>query len=70
MQRLTIALALLCAIPASAQRKGNWPVKLDDAEKVVYKTIGDVKLHLHIFRPMKQKANTPAVIFFFGGGLG
>jgi acetyl esterase/lipase len=35
----------------------------------VYKTIGDVKLSLHIFEPATgPKANRPAIVFFFGGG--
>ena len=61
-------LALLCALNASAQRKPQWPAKFHGSEKAVYKTIGDVKLHLHIFRPTKQKVNAPAIVFFFGGG--
>ena len=68
MQRLVIMFILLCAITVSAQRKQAWPVKFEGAEKVVYKTMGDVKLHMHIFRPVKQKVNAPAIVFFFGGG--
>ena len=68
MQRTLVFLAVLCAFSSSAQRKQAWPDKLEGAEKVVYKTIGEVKLHLHIFRPVKQKANAPAIVFFFGGG--
>jgi carboxylesterase type B len=68
MQRLVITFILLCAFTVSAQRKQAWPAKFEGAEKVVYKTIGDVKLHMHIFRPMKQKVNVPAIVFFFGGG--
>ena len=48
---------------------------LDDAEKfvpdkkVVYKTIGDVKLELEIFEPADHKVTdkSPAVVFFYGG---
>ena len=68
MKQLALSLAVLCAFTAAAQRKQAWPDKLEGAEKVVYKTVGDVKLHLHIFRPVKQKANAPAIVFFFGGG--
>ncbi|MDC0144292.1 alpha/beta hydrolase fold domain-containing protein [Verrucomicrobia bacterium] len=68
MQRLVIMFILLCAFTVSAQRKQAWPAKFEGAEKVVYKVVGDVKLHMHIFRPVKQKANTPAIVFFFGGG--
>ena len=35
---------------------------------MVYKTVGDTQLHLHIFRPTKQRTKAPAVVFFFGGG--
>ena len=68
MKQLALFLAVLCAFTASAQRKPQWPAKFEGAEKAVYKTVGDVKLHLHIFRPVKQKANAPAIVFFFGGG--
>jgi acetyl esterase len=68
MKRLALFLAVLCAFTASAQRKPQWPAKFEGAEKAVYKTVGDVKLHVHIFRPVKQKVNAPAIVFFFGGG--
>ena len=68
MKRFAFFLAVLCALTASAQRKPKWPAKLEGFEKAVYKTIGEVKLHLHIFRPVKQKENAPAIVFFFGGG--
>ena len=68
MQRILVFLAVLCTFSSSGQRKQAWPAKLEGAEKAVYKTIGEVKLHLHIFRPVKQKANAPAIVFFFGGG--
>ncbi|MDH4238929.1 MAG: carboxylesterase family protein, partial [Phycisphaerae bacterium] len=37
---------------------------------VVYKTIGEVELKLHIFKPPEQDAKelSPAIVFFFGGG--
>jgi len=68
MQRLVIALFLLCASTTFAQRKQVWPEKFDGAKKVVYKTIGEVKLHLHVFRSKDKKSNMPAIVFFFGGG--
>ena len=51
-----------------AQPKKAWPVQLKGAEKVVYKTVGETRLNLHIFRPLKQKTKAPAIVFFFGGG--
>lgn len=37
---------------------------------VVYKTIGEVELKLHIFEPPDRQAKepAPAIVFFFGGG--
>lgn len=39
-------------------------------EKVVYKTVGDVKLSLHVFNPPETDSAKPkaAIVFFFGGG--
>jgi len=39
-------------------------------ELLVYKTIGDVELKLHIFKPPERdtKESSPAIVFFFGGG--
>jgi arylsulfatase A len=52
--------------PASAPN----PTSLPGAESRVYKTIGETKLHLHVFQPAQRKKNErlPAIIFFFGGG--
>lgn len=38
-------------------------------KKVVYKTVGDVKLELDVFEPADHKATdkSPAVVFFYGG---
>jgi acetyl esterase len=38
--------------------------------QVLYKTVGDVKLHLHVFEPAGHKPSDrrPAIVFFFGGG--
>ncbi|MDP7012320.1 MAG: alpha/beta hydrolase [Verrucomicrobiota bacterium] len=68
MQRLVIALIFVCAFSTFSQRKQVWPEKFVGATKVVYKTIGEVKLHLHVFRPTDKKSNTSAIVFFFGGG--
>ena len=37
---------------------------------VVYKTIGDVELKLHVFEPPERQSKEPlpAIVFFFGGG--
>lgn len=68
MQRFVITFILLCAFTVSAQRKQNWPEKFQGAERMVYKSVGDVKLHVHIFRPTGKRYNGSAIVFFFGGG--
>lgn len=37
---------------------------------LVYKTVGDVELKLHVFEPPERdaKESSPAIVFFFGGG--
>lgn len=44
--------------------------KFADAPAEVYKTIGEVKLKIHVFTPEGHKADDkrPAAVFFFGGG--
>ncbi len=41
-----------------------------EPKQEVYKTIGEVKLKLHIFEPTNRdkKILSPAIVFFFGGG--
>lgn len=41
-----------------------------EAEELVYKTVGDVTLHLHMFKPERWQASDrrPVIVFFFGGG--
>lgn len=68
MQRVLLVTAVLFSLTAMAQPKRGWPDKFPGAEKVVYKSVGKVKLHLHVFRPEKQQVNAPAIVFFFGGG--
>jgi acetyl esterase/lipase len=42
---------------------------LPGARAVVYKTVGDVRLPIHIFEPPAEFARPrPAIVFFFGGG--
>ena len=62
MQRFLICSLILGAIGLVAQPKKTWPVQLKGAERVVYKTVGDTQLHLHIFRPPKQRTKAPAVV--------
>jgi acetyl esterase/lipase len=68
-----ITLTAFIAIAAQAQQQQSAapnPTSLPGADSRVYKTMGDVKLYLHIFRaadrPKTEKL--PAIVFFFGGG--
>ena len=60
-----VCLAVLASPFVSAQDKKPLP-----DEKVVYKTVGDVELSLHVFKPSGGDAKQPraAIVFFFGGG--
>jgi len=51
------------------QPQPSWVVP-PDAEALVYKTVGDVRLKAVVFRPPGFQRNQPrpAVVFFFGGG--
>ncbi len=66
-----VAITLALAVASSAVAAPYKP-KLPDIKPVqkVYKTVGDVKLALHVFNPpdLKDGQKRPAIIFFFGGG--
>jgi acetyl esterase len=61
-----VTTTLLCA----AQRPDRYQEVTIKPILVVYKTIGDVELKLHIFEPPDRqvKEPVPAIVFFFGGG--
>jgi acetyl esterase len=78
---LVIGLALAaCTSPSQAQQRraarenqpadSNESLRFEGARTEVYKTIGDVKLTIHIFEPAGHKPGNrrPAIVFFFGGG--
>lgn len=71
---LIAGLAVLLAIPGLAAKKEKKPTgapkTLPGSRAEIYKTIGDVKLPIHIFEPKDLKAgdNRPVIVFFFGGG--
>jgi acetyl esterase/lipase len=62
MNVLLIGILLLAA-PA----RPAYPPQMDGARVETYKTCGDTKLNLYIFRPAAA-SNAPAIVFFFGGG--
>lgn len=45
------------------------PQEFQPDTKVVYKTVGDAELRLHVFRPGSTPSKAPAIVFFFGGGF-
>ena len=55
---------------AAAERQSKPEEGAVRPELVVYKTIGEVELKLHIFELAERDAKelSPAVVFFFGGG--
>ena len=64
-----LGLWLSVSLVALAQTPAPNPSSLPNAESHVYKTIGDTKLYLHVFRPADKRAkNLSAIVFFFGGG--
>lgn len=60
-----LAFAFLAAPMSFAADKKPQP-----DETVVYKTVGDIKLSMHIFKPTETDSAKPkaAIVFFFGGG--
>lgn len=65
---LVCLLTLACSAFAHADDSQTDDFKPD--RSVVYKTIDDVELRLHIFEPVshQKSAQSPAIVFFFGGG--
>jgi acetyl esterase len=55
---------------AQKRGKGVKAPKWQPTRSVVFKTIGDVNLKLHVFEPDHHQASDqrPAIVFFFGGG--
>jgi acetyl esterase len=69
-----ILIVLMVCITATCLYAQDNPYKPSQVKikpiLVVYKTIGDVELKLHIFEPpdRQSKELLPAIVFFFGGG--
>jgi len=66
-----IALAALAAAPwAKDVAAGEPTAAFEGARAELYKTVGDVKLYLHVVTPAGHKPadKRPAIVFFFGGG--
>ena len=65
-------LGLVVSIASAQEKKGGrgYPPNLPGAKVETYKTVGDVKLNLYIYKPEGHKPTDkrPAIVFFFGGG--
>jgi acetyl esterase len=74
LSTLSFGLALLLTASAHAQNPDNKsapaPQSFPGATTEIYKTVGDVKLPIHIYAPEGHRANdqAPAIVFYFGGG--
>jgi acetyl esterase/lipase len=73
LQALILAIASQVLADQEPRRNdGNrpYPPKMENAVVEVYKSVGDVKLNMYIFRPKEEKPGVkrPAIVFFFGGG--
>jgi acetyl esterase/lipase len=69
----SIAVVVSCVgtrLTAGGRRTRPAPATLPGAWTEVYKTVGDVRLPIHIFTPDAHDtgAQRPAIVFFFGGG--
>jgi len=71
-KKLTLLLVIISIIYPSVflQKEISKSSPLFSKKVVVYKTIGEIKLHLHIFEPKKEDVKTqlPAIVLFHGGG--
>ncbi len=78
-----VLCCLICISSVSAQQKKKpegkrkkgkqaaaTPLKFEGATAIKYKQVGEVELYLYLFKPEGHKASdqTPAIVFFFGGG--
>lgn len=65
---LWFAVSMLAIVPGISKYAFAQTPQPD--EQHVYKTVGDVSLELHVFRPEYRDTDSPApaIVFFFGGG--
>jgi acetyl esterase/lipase len=63
-----LALSSISVVCGADRRDRRTP--FEPTKTVVYKTVGDVSLSLHVFEPKGHKSSDerPAIVFFFGGG--
>ncbi len=65
-----LLFTLLSALNLNAEEKNVQRKEFSPDRLLVYKTVDELKLHLHVFEPkgVKKSDKRPAIIFFFGGG--
>ena len=63
---MTVLLLVFCLYPAYARKNA----KFEPDQSIVYKTVDQTELRLHVFKPEEHKSSDsrPAIVFFFGGG--
>ena len=71
-KNLLLGCVLMCfsCFGAQAKEKAKEKSEITPTKEVVYKTVGEVDLKLHLFEPSGHQASdqTPAIIFFHDGG--
>ena len=72
--KIVSLVTLICCFSLIFETKGQrvypYPPIIDGAKEITYKTVNGIKLNLWMFTPENHKLtdNSPAIIFFFGGG--
>jgi acetyl esterase len=69
--RFLIATTWAAIFPGLAWSQAlKYPPEMPGAEVEVYKTVGDLRLNIYLFKPEghQQTDKRPAIVFFFGGG--
>ncbi len=70
MIRQLLCAAVLCCFTSPVLGQRNYPPDFTDADAHIYKTVGETKLKLYVFKPEGHQPSDhrPAIVFFFGGG--
>ena len=70
VREVALVTVLALSYSAAAGQPRAYPPQFEEAKAEVFKTIGGVKLKIHIFAPEGHRASDKraAIVFFFGGG--
>ncbi len=77
MRSATLSTAVLAVFllanqtVSAAKPRASFEVRPNvEKKEIVYKTVGDMQLKLHVFQPKGRspRERLPAIVFFFGGG--